>query len=112
MNKILYWTPRILAILFNLFIAMFVLDVFSEYKFPEVLIALFMHLVPNFILGLITLIAWKKEKIGGILFILLAFFYIIMTFGKDMGGIITYLIITGPLIVIGILFILSKLIHR
>ena len=64
----LYWTPRILGIIFAVFISIFALDVFGEYKFPEVLIALFMHLVPTYLVLGALLVAWKWEKIGGILF--------------------------------------------
>ncbi len=58
-NKILYWTPRVLGILFAVFISIFALDVFGEYGFPEVLVALFMHLIPTFLVVGVLLIAWK-----------------------------------------------------
>ena len=94
-NKWLFWTPRVLGILFSLFISLFALDVFGEYAFPEVLVALFMHLVPTFIFVIILIIAWKKEKVGGVLYILLGIVYIIVTKGRmDFDS---YLIIIGPL---------------
>lgn len=64
-KKILYWSPRILAILFIAFISLFALDVFGESRW---LLALLMHLVPSFILVLLTVVAWKHGRIGGILF--------------------------------------------
>ena len=54
----LKWTPRVLTILFILFMAIFALDVFGEYSFPLILVALFMHLIPNFILIGVLLVAW------------------------------------------------------
>jgi len=46
-KKALYWAPRIIAILFIVFISLFALDVFIEgYGFWETIVALFMHLVP------------------------------------------------------------------
>lgn len=105
-NKILYWTPRILCILFIIFISMFALDVFSEgYGFLEVLLALFMHLLPSFIFLGILLISWKWELIGGILFIFLSLFTLFFFNQADM---VTFLIMTGPLLFIGVLFILNK----
>jgi len=81
--------------------------VFGEYKFPEVLIALFMHLVPTYLVLGALLVAWKWEKIGGILFLGLGLFYIIMSWGRFPG--MTYLIISGPLIVIGTLFLINSI---
>lgn len=103
----LYWTPRILGIVFAVFLSIFALDVFDEYKFPEVLVAFFMHLVPTFLFVGTLVLAWKKEKIGGILFLGLGLFYVIMTWGKF--DVISYLIIAGPVILIGTLFLLSSL---
>ena len=104
--KILYWLPRVLSILFILFISMFALDVFSEYNFPLVLVALFMHLIPTFILIGITILAWKKPKIGGWLYIALGLVYIFLAWGKF--DFLTLLIISGPLFLTGILFLLNK----
>ena len=50
-NKFIFWTPRILAILFILFLAMFSLDVFeSASGFGEILVGLFIHNIPAMIL--------------------------------------------------------------
>ena len=76
-QKLIYWIPRILVIIFILFISLFSLDVFSEYSGLEVFIALFMHLIPSFILIILLIIAWKWEKIGGILFLILGGVFII-----------------------------------
>ncbi len=74
----LIWIPRILAIAFALFISMFALDVFSEgYGFPEVLLALFMHLIPTFLIIGVTMVAWKRMNLGGSLFVVLALFSLI-----------------------------------
>jgi len=65
-DKILYWLPRILSILFIAFISMFALDVFGE---PNWFPALLIHLIPSFILVAITIFAWKNERLGGFAFI-------------------------------------------
>ena len=103
----LYWTPRIIGIIFTVFISIFALDVFEEYKFPEVLVALFIHLVPTYLVIGALLVAWKWEKIGGILFLGLGLFYIIMSWGRFPG--MTYLIISGPVVLMGILFLVGSL---
>jgi len=107
--KILYWSPRILGILFIAFISLFALDVFSTgYTFHETVVALLIHLIPTIILIFALLIAWEWEMIGGIIYIVLGLCYIAGTWGKF--GLATYLIIAGPLILIGLLFIVNKFI--
>jgi hypothetical protein len=105
MNKTLFWLPRILTIIFILFISVFSLDVFSEYSGIELLFALFMHLIPSIILTILLIVSWKWEKIGGILFILLAVAFFI--FFKGYENIITALITTLPALVVGILFLIN-----
>ena len=68
-GKILYWSPRILAILATLSISMFALDAFEPgLTLWQQLAAFFMHMIPSFVLLLILLLAWKREMLGGILF--------------------------------------------
>lgn len=95
MKRFFYWLPRILSILFIAFISLFALDVFGEAMW---LVALLMHLIPSFIFIIITIIAWKKGMVGGIIFIIL--------------GLISLMkfvwIISVPTIVIGILYLVSN----
>lgn len=108
MTKIIYWAPRVLTILFITFISIFALDVFSEgFSFTEIIIALFMHLIPSFALILILIIAWKWENIGGLIFLGLGVFYLIMTAGEE--NIWAYVFISGPAFLIGILFLMQKI---
>jgi hypothetical protein len=103
MNKFLYWTPRILTIIFILFLGLFALDAFEgDQSLIKKSGAFIVHLIPNLVLILILILAWKREWIGTIAFTLVGLAYIIMFWGKFPG--ITYLTIAGPLILIGILF--------
>ncbi len=105
-KTILYWCPRILSILFTAFITLFALDVFEEgYAFGELLVALFMHLVPTFLIIIAIVVGWKREWIGAVLFIGLAIFYISMTAFRMHWTV--YLVIPLPLLIIGILYLLS-----
>ena len=111
MHKALYWAPRVLAILAAAFISMFAMDVFSEgYSFWETLLALAIHLVPTYILIIVIIIAWKWELIGGIIFIILGLAYIIMAWGRF--HISAYVVISGPLFLTGILFLLNRFLLR
>jgi hypothetical protein len=78
-NRLLLWAPRILCILFAVFVSLFALDVFGEgYGFWETVLAPLMHLIPTIIVVFMLLIAWRWEWIGGILFIALGMLYIIV----------------------------------
>jgi len=108
MLKSLRWGARILTILLILFIGMFSIDVFFEgYKFPEILVAFFMHNVPTFLLIAVLIVAWKRPKIGGILFIILALASLI--FFKTYRDLIVFLLISLPPLVIGLLFIYESI---
>src|SRR3989338_2447192 len=77
-SKFVYWTPRILSIIFIFLLALLSLDVFSEnLSFWEIVVGLLMHNIPVFILLIALLIAWKYEWVGGVIFILAGIFYII-----------------------------------
>ena len=111
-NKYIYWTPRIISILFILFLALMSLDVFSsESGFQNIVIGLFMHNIPVFILSIVLAISWKYEIVGGIVFILAGILYIAIMVKNALtnsfeGYMISYsLIVAGPAFLIGLLFI-------
>jgi len=105
-KRTLFWTPRVLCILFAVFLSIFALDVFEGKGFWETALALLMHLLPSTILVIIVLVvSWRREWIGGVLFNALAVFYIVYFWGK--GPWYIYAAISGPLFVVGILFLLN-----
>ncbi len=78
MRKFLFWIPRILCILFALFLGLLFLDVFDEnLGLLESVLALLIHLIPAYIVIAVLLLAWRREWIGAILFTALAVFYIV-----------------------------------
>ena len=107
-KRIVFWLPRILCVLFALFISLFALDVFGEgYGFWETIVAFLIHLVPTALVLITLAIAWRWEWIGAILFVALGVWYIIMAWGKFEWT--TYLLIAGPLFLIGALFLVNWL---
>ncbi|MEK6863979.1 MAG: hypothetical protein AABX27_01705 [Nanoarchaeota archaeon] len=69
MKKILFWAPRIILIVFALFLAIFSFDVFDSASSPlQILIGLLMHNIPSFVLIALLLISWNHDKRGGIIF--------------------------------------------
>ncbi|HJN05246.1 MAG TPA: hypothetical protein QF480_01395, partial [Bacteroidales bacterium] len=74
-NPVLFWTPRILVIIFAAFISLFALDVFSENKgFLETFIALLMHLIPTAIIIISLVVAWRWELFGAVFYFALGIF--------------------------------------
>jgi hypothetical protein len=105
---VVFWTPRIVCVLFAIFISLFALDVFGEaYGFWETIVAFLIHLIPTGIILVVLAIAWRWEWIGAALFVGLGVWYLLMAWGKF--GWPTYLVIAGPLFLLGTLFMLNWL---
>jgi len=98
--------PRILAILYIAFISIFALDVFEEgYGFWGTMLALFMHLIPSFLLIACLVFAWKRPKIGGAVFMVMGVVFTLFFRTYQMLG--SFLMISLPLLIIGTLFIIA-----
>lgn len=110
-NRFVYWTPRILSIIFILFLMIFSLDVFeSGSNAREIAIGLLLHNIPALILLAIVVISWNHEIIGGVVFILAAIAYIILMLATrplETGLLMAILVVAGPAFLIGILFIIN-----
>lgn len=113
--KIWYWLPRVLCLLAIAFVSLFALDAFSdELSFWQQIVAFLIHLIPTFILIILLILAWKKEWIGGILFMIIGIglspwlfshnyqmnHSVIMSLGIIMA-------ITLPFAIVGALFLVS-----
>lgn len=104
-GRLLFWTPRILCILFAAFVSIFALDVFGEgYSFWETIVALAMHMIPTAVVLIALAIAWRWEWVGGLLFIALGAVYILIF---PQGHWSAHLFISGPLFLVGILFLVD-----
>ena len=102
----LFWTPRILGIVFAVFLSLFALDVFGEgYDFWEAVAGFAIHLIPTGIVLVSLAISWRWERVGGILFVALGTAYIVATRGREHWA--AYLAIAGPLFLTGALFLMD-----
>jgi len=107
-KRLLFWTPRILCILFAVFVSLFALDVFGEgYGFWGTMLALLMHLIPTGVILIVLAISWRWEWVGGILFIALGVLYMVMF--RERAHWSAYLVISGPLFLVGVLFLINWL---
>jgi len=118
--RVIHWLPRVICILAILFISLFAADAFEPGRtIWQQLGAFFIHLIPSFILLAFLIIAWKWEKIGGIIFIVLGLGLSPLIFqhnynmnhsiGMSLGII---LVITFPFVIVGILFIASHFMKK
>jgi hypothetical protein len=107
-KRILYWSPRVLGILFAIFMSLFAFDVFEEgVGFWEGVLGFLIHLTPVYVLIITLLFAWKWEWIGAVVFIGLAVMYVFLATSWDSDSLIAILLISGPLTVMGALFLIN-----
>jgi len=103
--KFFYWSPRLLAILFILFLSLFALDVFDGNQGAAVWLALLMHLTLPLALLLVVILAWRWELVGTAVFWIFALGY---TWQVIRIGYWSWaLTIAGPAALVGLLFLLS-----
>jgi len=105
-KRFLYWSPRVLGILFALFLSLFALDVFG----PGVglwrsILGFLIHLIPVYLVVIALVLAWKRAWLGAILFPALALAYV-LSFGAGNDW-TAYALIPGPLLLVGLLFLLN-----
>lgn len=103
------WIPKILALVFIVFLSLFALDVLLiEATFVQKLLGFLVHLIPSFILIIVLIISWEKPIIGGIIFIVLGVVFSVFfrIYPIDLSK---FLIIPFPSILIGILFVVFGL---
>lgn len=105
-KEVIYWTPRLICILFASFMFLFAFDVFNEDEgFIETIINLLLQLLPVFILILLLLISWRIVWIGAIVFNALGIGYILFNWGEF--PFVSYLGVAGPMFIVGIFFLLN-----
>lgn len=103
MERLRVWSPRLLALAFAAFLALFALDVFAEGYGPwETVAALLMHLIPSLAVLAALAVAWRRERLGGALFLVLGAAYLLMSRVQLSG-----LIIVAPAALIGVLFLVA-----
>lgn len=110
-SRFIYWTPRLLSIVFIFFLALMSLDVITpEASILQIVVGLLIHNIPAIIMLIVLIIAWRHEIVGGIAFILAGLLYMVMVirWGKPWYLVLTWsFTIAGPAFIIGILFLIN-----
>jgi hypothetical protein len=101
LNHLWFWLPRVSGIVLVVFVSAFALDVFSEGNgFWKPLLALLIHLFPTATLAVALALAWRRERLGGLLFVALGLLYVGMFRGR--ADVIALLVIAAPTVFVGI----------
>jgi len=102
-ERLVLWSPRVLAIAVACFLGLFAADVFEEGGgFWQTAAALAMHLIPTWIVLALLGAAWRREWIGAAVFPLLGALYIVFAWGRFHWS--AYVVIPGPLFLLGLLY--------
>jgi len=102
-QRLMFWTPRLLGLVFSLFLAVFALDAFSNgARMPDAILDFLVHLVPSLVVVTLVAASWRREWIGVVAFAILGVAYAAtMARGhKDW-----MLLISGPLLLVSALFL-------
>lgn len=105
------WIPRIVMIVFIVFVSMFSLDVFSgNAPFVDKLAGFLIHMIPSFVLILLLVLTWNRPLAAGYLFIIMG---IIFTFYfKTYDQLVSLLTISLVPILTGLLFFVPSIIKK
>jgi len=102
-RDVLRWTPRVLGLALVLFLSLFALDAFSTGFSVRALAGFAIHLLPAAVVLGVVLLSWRWPWLGGILCFALAVTYAVWARGYFSWMVV----ISGPLIVEGALFLWS-----
>lgn len=106
MKNLIVWTPRVISLILISFISFFALDSFHpEASFLNNTLSILIELLPAIILLLALVLAWFYRLAGGITYIILgvAMTFFFHTYRNEL----TFLTLSSPVLVVGVLFVLS-----
>ena len=99
--------PISVAVIYTILVTIVLLYAFfTKYNSLESIGILLVYLIPSFVLVAATIIAWRREFFGGVVFIFLSLFATIVF--NTYRYISSILIVSIPLLLIGILFIIHS----
>jgi len=109
-RSILFWTPRILGILFILFVGMFSLDVFGTGAgFWPTLVGFIIHNIPALLMLAGLLIGWHWEWVGALGFFSAAVFLEVMSRSTELFFVLLFIAVP---VLIGSLFLAGWFLRR
>lgn len=112
-KKLLYFSPRVLSLMMVVFLMLFSLDVFKiTTTTQDLVVGLVIHNLPALLLLITSIIAWKYELFGTVVFYIGAIIYGFMVFTNQLNFLMQlnwFLSLATPLVFIGTLYLLNYL---
>ncbi len=103
--RLLFWVPRLLCILFAIFLSLFSLDALDRGP-----VAFLIHLLPAALVALVLMLSWRHDLVGAIAFAALGILYIVAMWARFRWSV--YVLISGPLFVMSALFLANWSLKR
>jgi hypothetical protein len=104
-KQILFWTPRILGILFTLFVGMFSLDVFEMGGgIWAILGGFLMHNLATIVMIVALVLGWRREWAGAIGFFAAGLWFLRMANAGDWGFVLVFV---GIPVLVAVLFLVG-----
>jgi hypothetical protein len=116
-KRALFWTPRVLSIIFIAFLSIFALDVFDgHHSVRQMVLAFIIHQIPVFVLIAALILAWRWEWVGAAIYVALGLLYLtwLMFIQHHIPPVArpgAILVIDGPAFIIAGLFLANWLKH-
>ncbi|HUJ32435.1 MAG TPA: hypothetical protein VLY23_14215 [Candidatus Acidoferrum sp.] len=116
-KRVLFWTPRVLSVVYIAFLSVFALDVFGEnLPFWLTVQHLIIHLIPCFGLLAVLILAWRWEWIGALFYTIWGLFYVVWVASvarpwSPAMRLNFALVIAGPALVTAVLFLVDWFKH-
>ena len=102
----LWWPPRVLGVLFAVFISLFALDAFGTGEpFWRQVAGFLIHMIPTVLVVGAVIVGWRWPLMGGVLCLGLGLLYVAVAWGRTSWA--AYAAIVGPIWVTGALFFLD-----
>ena len=109
-QRLLLWSPRILAVALAVFLGLFATEAFNEGRsFLQSALAFGLQLLPAALVALTLWVAWQREWLGAILFSAAAIFYSDSVLPRHPSWAAT---ISLPLLLLAILFLAAWFARR
>jgi hypothetical protein len=103
-ERVLTWIPRVIAVLYTAMIGMLALDVQDDSVWRAA-VGLIIHLIPALVMVGCVVLAWKRPRQGGMVFLGIGILFT-WFFGTYEDGVV-FVILSVPLFLAGTLFIID-----
>ena len=107
-KEVVFWTPRVICVLFAFFMFIYAFDVFNnEGSIKEIIVDFLIRLLPIFILIVLLFFSGRMPWLGAIVFNVIGLSYLIFYWGNF--SFVTFIGVAGPMFIVGFFFLLNAI---